>query len=539
VPNKYTVISRFSQTMQRRFSLPGTGAAEVRLALKHSGERRGHKTPANRDRLAFAMPYYDATTGGTAASGVNLGVKLAANAQTSVLRSVDKFITTVDAASQPLDTIGIATLGASEKASLYNLRWLGGDPPSTPAVRGVVRAARNAPNWYYAVNADEVVESDYLLSPTAAPQIPPYYFLASVGNRKTYMTSATKPNSTAWPWREKLMPDAGAPATGWGNAGYQVPLATSVALQLNGRYSFDAGIDGLLGIRNDTFNSAMNDYERVGQFGFNPQHGAVAGSVWNAEPEDFLTTDQNFYTTGWATGQTLDSRTVRGANGGVNSFAVRLNNQNVDGVALDRFFNDNTSVSIPYYRLWRTKFENGDQLGAARTFEKLAPGYTIEVNAFVYAQEGSWLVVPGDYFDEDIANQATSTSATAFSRNDLDRNGILSAGERAAGYRFCRYNYQIRFTGAIAENHTAIIHTSGTVPGAVADWMDKWSTISLNATNFASDGKLLTNIKYDRDRTRSSFANIAYTFDDSVARGLLDEDDGFRLPVESGYLSVN
>ncbi len=64
------------------------------------------------------------------------------------------------------------------------------------------------------------------------------------------------------------------------------------------------------------------------------------------------------------------------------------------------------------------------------------------IDALVYAQEGTWFIIPGSYFDP------------------------ASVGAGAPAYR--RYNYRITFHGAITENYTAS-------PDAVRDWMDKWA----------------------------------------------------------------
>lgn len=72
------------------------------------------------------------------------------------------------------------------------------------------------------------------------------------------------------------------------------------------------------------------------------------------------------------------------------------------------------------------------------------------VNAIIYAQEGCWFVLPGDYFDR------------AAGATDRDGDGVLDSVE----YR--RYNYEITVRGTIVENYTA-------PPAAVRDWLDKWA----------------------------------------------------------------
>ena len=65
------------------------------------------------------------------------------------------------------------------------------------------------------------------------------------------------------------------------------------------------------------------------------------------------------------------------------------------------------------------------------------------VRAIMYAQNGSWFVIPGQYFDP----AATGANDARFAR---------------------RYNYDISVIGAITENFTAPLN-------AVRDWTDKWA----------------------------------------------------------------
>jgi hypothetical protein len=62
----------------------------------------------------------------------------------------------------------------------------------------------------------------------------------------------------------------------------------------------------------------------------------------------------------------------------------------------------------------------------------------------------------------------------------------------------------------------------------VADWTDKWATVSLDARNFASpNGSFLDNASTQG----ANFGTISYRFDDEVARGLFDEDIGLHIPL--------
>ncbi|MBC7286620.1 MAG: hypothetical protein H5T86_00955, partial [Armatimonadetes bacterium] len=98
------------------------------------------------------------------------------------------------------------------------------------------------------------------------------------------------------------------------------------------------------------------------------------------------------------------------------------------------------------------------------------------VNAVVYAQNGCWFVIPGDYFDPD---------ATAADRNN---DGVPDSVE------FRRYNYEITFRGCITENYTP-------PPEAVQAWLDKWSH------------------PFWLDANTVCWATIRYTYDESVRAG--------------------
>jgi hypothetical protein len=256
----------------------------------------------------------------------------------------------------------------------------------------------------------------------------PYYFLAAVGNRYDAGTAY----SGAFPWRKNiktlLRPGSST------HYEYDIPMATSVISTLNGVFSNGPAP----GIRSDTWNGS--DYERVGQFGFNPYHGVVAAPGASIDQtEDVLTVDQSFYSLSTAAGgpmyYTLDSRTFAGAIGGTNSLTLRLNDAVVEGATrVEDYFNNLTTLQVPTYFLSRIKLENAT-LNTEHAFEAVQPGHVIDVRAFVYAQEGSWIVIPGDFFDPVVKNNS-----------DLDRDGVVSRAEQVAAYRFNRYNYKINFT---------------------------------------------------------------------------------------------
>ena len=141
-----------------------------------------------------------------------------------------------------------------------------------------------------------------------------------------------------------------------------------------------------------------------------------------------------------------------------------------------------------------------------------AEGATVSVRAYVYAQEGSWFILAGDNFD-DAVRAAT----------DLDRDAILSRREEAAAHRYHRYNYRFDFYGAICENRSAVLETSGAVRGAVADWTDKWANVQFRGASRGFAPSTLSS-------AAGNFSSIRYNFDPDAALGKLEDDAGFRLP---------
>jgi hypothetical protein len=99
------------------------------------------------------------------------------------------------------------------------------------------------------------------------------------------------------------------------------------------------------------------------------------------------------------------------------------------------------------YWVKRWKLQEWQTIGGARR-----PVATLHarVNALIYAQDGCWFVIPGNYFDPEA------------SARDADGDGVADAIE----YR--RYNYEITIRGAITENYTAPAE-------AAREWMDKWA----------------------------------------------------------------
>lgn len=79
-----------------------------------------------------------------------------------------------------------------------------------------------------------------------------------------------------------------------------------------------------------------------------------------------------------------------------------------------------------------------------------------KVSALIYAQRGSWFVIPGAYFDE-------NTYTT-----DFNGDGQIDAEDSVWAARMRRYNYRITVRGCITEDHTAQIED-------VQDWTNKWA----------------------------------------------------------------
>jgi len=502
---RYNRLDRFSQSLQRRFGLPSGAPSEVRIALRHSAERR----------VAVRVPYLDGLGAPTAAL---MGFKVAPSLSTSLIHRDNKFIVVSDSANVMLNYWGVSRpLLTGGRSTQSHMNWLAGPTLPLHTYDGVLRTSRVAPSWRYADPSTVLIGNHYGENPNTVGylQLPPYYFLAAVGNRMDATSVGV------WPWRPNLK-----------TAGYyDIPMAVSVVSTLNGTFSNETPS----GLRSDAWDNVANDYERVGQFGFNPIHGAVFPDTSSTdETEDVLTSDQTFYVNYSGSplvpqSFTLDSRVLDGARTGSNSFSLRFNNKLVDGVFRVTDYFDGTSYSsqggrIPYYNLSRIKLENAG-LNSAHQLESLTPSQTLDVHAFVYAQEGSWIVIPNDWYDAAVRNGA-----------DLDRDGTVSRSEQIAAYRYHRNNYRLQFVGAIAENQTAIVHPSGTIGGSVADWTDKAATVAIDATSFS--GPNASDAFMDNLSTRNNnFGTISYAFDDEIERGLFDDDAGLHLPIapEAGF----
>ena len=422
-----------------------------------------------------------------------------------------------------------------------------------------------APGWQYKISMPLAADDTQVLNGygTGTKQ-PLFFFLAALSGRQTFGAPASA-----------LYRKASILGTA-----QKIPMATSISVYTNSTATPAA----LTTTRTD---GTTLTQDTVSQFGFNPQYTGPE-SV-----EDALTVDETFYTKNPAVADatastdvtatldydvanaTLDARNVAlpGAPAdGANSLSLKLNDNNVK---FDAAGDTNDSVSeyfsaaipIPYYRLGGLKIEGpADPYDATGNYQSLQPGLTMDIRAFVYAQEGSWMVVPGGNFDESIKTVSGSPTRVqadgATGTMDLNRDGVISREEKVGAYRMRRNNYQIVFTGAIMEKTTSLVaderDTTGAtvvVPGEVQGWMDKWSTFNFDTRSPADtdfdDGQpdalkatLISQARYievpPAPGTPANFANISYNFDPSImdpsATNIFVNngsvtDSGLRLPV--------
>ena len=309
--------------------------------------------------------------------------------------------------------------------------------------------------------------------------------------------------------------------------GYTIPLATSVEYDLNG------ALGKLL----------PNSQSRQTQYiGFDP-------NLTNNDDE--LTVDGSFYQPKTDIAKsTLDSRVLTlltSTDPKLTSFPQSLVMKRAIAVS-----DAATSNLLPDYRARSVKLENINL--TSRSIKPVAD--VLQINAFIYAQEGSWLIIPSDYFRSnppvrgiadntgkiigsyiDYNNSKTvdpneyilrdPADASSAKIADLNRNGKYDNGEIEAALRFVRYNTApIRFLGAIAENQSAIVgdvaavaaNADPFVKGAVQDWTDKWATY---------DDSKVANTEVGKP---AQFSFIQYEYDSSLASGNAGADE-LRVPV--------
>jgi hypothetical protein len=525
-----TRLSRFNHVYQRRINLP-TGSTSLRLDIRHSAENvAALEVATNQGTLPLGKQLVAARLTNKPALG-----------SSGIILSNNKFLR--------VDYDDTSGTGQSEKF-----------PASTPTTETLAQAYRVGETTDSNTTATDDDLQEDLTNPSrhAAPDwtytatlqnnygdasfvgsIPPSFFLASVGNRYPFGLSTT-------PWSKDIFI----------GKTYDIPMATSVIVDVNGTQAtltsdrYDADLYNSYG------GTATAGYEQVKQFGFSLLHGIGVDNNLDGV-EDVLTTDSGFYNTGYNgspgaddnTYYTLDSRVVDNARDGLNTVAFRFN------PAVENYFDATSPPTplprMPFYRLSRLKLEDASfQLNSGSDdLSGLSPAYTFSINAYVYAQEGSWYVIPGDYYDAssrvgtsdaytdvrlDHVNLPHNSSLSKDSDEnlDLDRDGVESNTEKAAVYRYHRYNYQIDFTGAIMENKTPTVINAGTsssstaIYGDVQNWTDKWATTYLSSSDFTGGLVNSTALTYP-----TNFNTIQYTFDPAAAQGALDSDDGWHPPI--------
>ena len=577
-----TRLGKASDMAQRRFPLV-PGSAQVRLSLRHSAFRReAFQVRAERNLAGPNLP----------PDYIDLSSKLisGADAQTSIIPPASKYLrvdwgTAAGGAGAP--DLFSNTVPADGNALKNNLTFrLGATPaplptptPNPPITmpNGIEKQIEDtsanpihAPRmWSY--NAAETKPLNRFDS-LAGGASPLWFFLAASSNRHSFGYNLASGEALH---RKQSIRDATA----------SLPLGTSITAFFNTSSAPST-------ITSDHFNPSTSAFdERVGQFGFNPQLDG---------PEDALTMDETFYTSHVGatvlptpapstnpeqialdfdiTDYALDTRTfsIAAPSPGVqNTLSLTMNNQNVKvsstqdtGQAPDYFFQPGRA-KIPYYRLSRLKLDTPDT-PAAPVFDpssgqlaKIAPGATMEVQAFVYAQEGSWMVIAGDFFDRTLQTEPTSPpvgppgsyiarpNGTRASI-DLNRDEVVTRDELTGVYRLRRYNYKIVFRGSIMENQALPVVPEGPEPGAVSEWMDKWAAFQFTSANGDFDDTRRDGIADSTATTRrpqpeaplndanprANFGNITYEFDPSVTSNLGFSDTGFRPPISPELVYV-
>ncbi len=358
--------------------------------------------------------------------------------------------------------------------------------------------------------------------------------LAGVGLRYEPGTVFVPPtNSPANNHREDFNENAAATPP---NVGFTIPLATSVEYNLNGALS----------------NLVTPSSSRVSKYiGFNPGTGLT-------DNDDALTVDSSFYQlkTDMDKKSTLDSRILNltlstdpTLTAFPQSIVLKRSAEMTDAA---------TSALLPDYEVRSLKLENVD----LSTNEVKPVATAMQIDAYVYAQEGSWMVIPGDYFRSDApvrgitdgtgkligsyidynGNKLPDTAGVpdpgeyilsgAIKVADLNRNGKVDNGEKEAALRFVRYNTApIKFYGAIVENQTAVVadvkDTAGVTlaKGAVQDWMDKWATYNDDPISNPLAGTMSANVG-----KTILFSFINYSYDPSLANSSVGASQ-LRVPI--------
>jgi len=455
--------------IQRRVQV--SDPTNLRLTFDHSADRLNALTVGTQADVGFTHstnPIYWTFKRASDTSSENVipADKSAIGSYTSPTTGTDTFPTPTPtpADNNDANTKTVATV-AAEIAAV---------PPHLDAVNGI--------SWHYTA--------------TSAPAYGavPLHYLAAIYNRQTFGTSL----STLTERRVNIK-----------DTPHQMIMATSVTPFWNGGSVVLDGFD---------ISTATPPVANALQIGFSPNYFATATIPIDPAIEDALTSDENFYQTN-PNQTTLDSRFLSNpassgtsvATKGINSFSLHQP-VGLTGIA--------ALSPLPQYRMGRMKLE---QMNTATS--DVTPGYVMNINAFVYAQKGSWFVIPNALFDKSqyIGATAGTSIFDSATTNDLNRNGRLTdAGEADARLRYSRANYRVNFTGAIAENQTAIVNPiintttpAQSVMGAVQAWSNDWANYKETSGNV--------------DPTTAA-PGVTYNFDSSYANNPAGLDAGFVMP---------
>ncbi|HEX8463368.1 MAG TPA: hypothetical protein VF627_02010, partial [Abditibacterium sp.] len=510
----FTPVASVNDAFQRNIVLPNplptnVQLANLRLAFNHQAERIGAFTVATTgtrpNPILFSNKGVFTVPPATTAPFLNHGATVASQAEKQIRVDFQ------DPGTGGSDLFP-GTVATNASAPTYPTN--NAEANDTTRNVGAISAAMNATghpdniagtDWNYTTTVPTVNAV-----PTAYANVP-FYYLAGVSNRTDFAPPAPL---------VELRKDIGQAQT----VPYEVPIGTSISLFLSGAPTFAEGE-----VWNTTY--ATPAYEKTGQFGFNPSFEDVGTPP--IPSEDILTSDQSFYQTpANIQNTTIDSRRIPGLTIPTtvgfqsNPFTLR---RSANLAALP------AQVKYPDYRVMGLKLENVALTANSSTIASIDTAYTFDVNAYVYAQTGSWFVIPGPMFDErlrgtnaknflDLNNNNTPETGEFLDTNtnniwddgecaDLNRNNLRDDAELRAMTRYSRFNYQINFTGAIAENQTALVNDVGTgatqVSGAVADWMNKWATTKFDGTTATptfTDGRM------------------QYFFDPTVAQGITEDN---------------
>ncbi|HEX8234945.1 MAG TPA: hypothetical protein VF600_03230 [Abditibacteriaceae bacterium] len=183
-----------------------------------------------------------------------------------------------------------------------------------------------------------------------------------------------------------------------------------------------------------------------------------------------------------------------------------------------------SGLGVAGYRMTRPRLEDDNFSAATPDFK---PGMNIDIDATLFAQEGSWFVIPAPM----------EVVAAA----DTDSSGAVDAAEQAAANaattRYRRLNYRVAVRGTIAQNMTPTGMTDydleqtpdqpvtdTTSPGAMQQWIDSLS----HPTTIASDG---ANLRGQR------WMGIYYAAD-PLDYSAVNGGAGLYLPVSPDLLYV-